>query len=103
MIRTLYAMEIDDAEMAVDAKSLSSLVNGAFDYRGSALSNLSISFANGHLVQRGTLKKGVSVPFVIEASVAATADGRLAVHPLKVKTAGVPTTKLMSLFGVELE
>jgi len=25
------------------------------------------------------------------------------VHPLKVKTAGVPTTKLMSLFGVELD
>jgi hypothetical protein len=98
-----YVMEIDDAEMAVDANSLSSLVNGAFDYRGSALSNLSISFANGHLVQRGTLKKGVSVPFVIEASVAATADGRLAVHPLKMKTAGVPTTKLMSLFGVELD
>jgi hypothetical protein len=35
--------------------------------------------------------------------VAATSDGLLDVHPLKVKTAGIPTAKLMSLFGVELD
>jgi hypothetical protein len=98
-----YTMEIDDGEMAVDAKSLTALVNRAFDYQGSALSNLSITFASGRLVQHGTLKKGISVPFVIEASIATTPDGRLAIHPLKVKTAGVPTTRLMSVFGVELD
>ena len=54
-------------------------------------------------MQRGTLKKGVSVPFSIEAEVSATPDGLLKVHPLKVKTAGVPTAKLMSIFGVELD
>jgi hypothetical protein len=97
-----YTMEIDDGEMAVDASSLTSLVNHAFDYKGSALSDLRITVGDGHLVQRGTLKKGVSVPFTITATVAATADGRLAVHPIKVKTAGVPTTKILSLFGVEL-
>ena len=54
-------------------------------------------------MQRGTLKKGISVPFSIAASVAATSDGLLNVHPLKVKTAGIPTARLMSLFGVELD
>ena len=29
-----YTMEIDDGEMAVDAKSLTALVNRAFDYQG---------------------------------------------------------------------
>jgi hypothetical protein len=54
-------------------------------------------------MQHGTLKKGISVPFSIAASVTATPDGLLNVHPLKVKTAGIPTAKLMSLFGVELD
>lgn len=98
-----FIIEIDDGEVTIDAPSLTALVNRAFDYKGSALSNLRITFEEGHLVQHGTLKKGVSVPFSIVASVAATSDGLLDVHPLKVKTAGIPTAKLMSLFGVELD
>jgi len=98
-----FVMEIDDGEMAIDASSLSALVNRAFEYKGAALSNLRVSFEDGRLMQRGTLKKGISVPFSIAASVAATSDGLLNVHPLKVKTAGIPTARLMSLFGVELD
>jgi len=98
-----FIMEIDDGEMAVDASNLGALVNRAFEYKGAALSNLRVSFEGGRLMQHGTLKKGISVPFSIAASVAATSDGLLNVHPLKVKTAGIPTAKLMSLFGVELD
>ncbi len=98
-----FVMEIDDGEMAMDASSLSALVNRAFEYKGAALSNLRVSFEDGRLMQRGTLKKGISVPFSIAASVAATSDGLLNVHPLKVKTAGIPTARLMSIFGVELD
>jgi hypothetical protein len=98
-----FTMEVDDGEMAIDAASLTALVTRAFEYKGSALSNLRISFEGNHLVQHGTLKKGISVPFAIEATVAATSDGLLTVHPLKVKTAGVPSTKLMSIFGIELD
>ena len=98
-----FVLEIDDGEMAIDASSLSALVNRAFEYKGAALSNLRVSFEDGRLMQRGTLKKGISVPFSIAASVAATSDGLLNVHPLKVKTAGIPTARLMSLFGVELD
>ena len=58
-------MEIDDGEMAIDAPSLTALVNRAFDYKGAALSTLRVTFEDGHLVQRGTLKKGISVPFSI--------------------------------------
>jgi hypothetical protein len=98
-----FAIEIDDGEVAIDAPSLTALVNHAFDYKGAALSNLRITFEDGHLLQHGTLKKGISVPFSIVASVSATPDGLVNVHPLKVKTAGIPTAKLMSLFGVELD
>ena len=98
-----FTIDVEDGEVAVDATSLTALVNRAFDYKGAALSDLRLSFDGGQLVQRGTLKKGISVPFSIVAEVSSTADGLLKVHPLKVKTAGVPTAKLMSIFGVELD
>jgi hypothetical protein len=101
--QTSFAIDVDDGEVAIDASSLTALVSRAFDYKGAALSDLRLSFDNGQLVQRGTLKKGISVPFSITASVSATPDGLLKVHPLKVKTAGIPTAKLMSIFGVELD
>jgi hypothetical protein len=98
-----FVMEIDDGEMALDAASLSALVNRAFEYKGSALSNLRVSLEDGRLVQKGTLKKGISVPFSIIAAVSVAAGGALNVHPVKVETAGIPTAKLMSIFGVELD
>jgi hypothetical protein len=98
-----FTMNVTDGEMAIDSASLSALVNRAFDYQGSALSGLHVSFQDGRLVQKGTLRKGVSVPFSIVADVSATADGVMHVHPVKVKTAGIPTTKLLSIFGVELD
>ena len=98
-----FTMHITDGEMAVDAASLTALVNHAFDYTGSALSDLKVTFEDGRLIQRGTLKKGISVPFSITADVSATPDGLMHVHPVKVKTAGIPTTKLMAIFGVELD
>jgi hypothetical protein len=97
-----YTMEVDDGEMSIDSQSLTALVNHAFDYKGSALSDLRVTFEDGHLVERGTLKKGVSVPFSITANVGVTPDGLLSVHPIKVKSAGVPSTKLMALFGLDL-
>jgi len=96
-----FSMEIDDAEVALDAASLTALVNRAF--KGSNLSDLRVSFDGGNIVQRGRLSKGVTVSFAVTASVAATSEGQLIVHPLKVKAAGIPATKLMGLFGVELQ
>lgn len=98
-----FEMRIEDAELSIDAASLTALVNRAFEFKGSNLSDLRVSFDGPYLVQRGTLKKGVSVPFTVTASISVTPDGLLRVHPEKMKTAGVPATGLMHLFGVELD
>ena len=97
-----FRLEIEDAEIAIDPASLSALVNRAFDYKGSSLSNLRVSFENGLMVQRGTLHKGLSVPFTVTASVSVTPDGLMKIHPEKVKAAGIPSTKLLGLLGLEL-
>lgn len=98
-----YRIEIDDAEIAIDAASLTALVNRAFDYKGSSLSNLRVSFEGDRLVQRGTLHKGLNVPFTVRASVSVTPEGLMKIHPEQVKAAGIPSTKLLALFGVELD
>lgn len=98
-----FTMEVDDGEMGMDAASLTALVNRAFDYKGASLSDIRVGFEEGRLVQHGKLKKGISVPFSIVASVATTPDGLLKVHSDKVKAAGIPAAKLMSMLGIELD
>jgi hypothetical protein len=97
-----FFLDVEDAEIAIDAVSLTALVNQVFDYKGTSLSNLRVSFENGMLVQRGTLKKGIAMPFTVSASVSVTPDGLMKIHPEKVKAAGIPATKLLELFGIEL-
>jgi len=62
-----------------------------------------VSFENGLMVQRGALHKGLSVPFTVSASVSVTPDGLMKIHPEKVKAAGIPSTKLLGLLGLELD
>jgi hypothetical protein len=96
-------MAIEDAELSIDAASLTALVNRAFAFKGSNLSDLRVSFEGPYLVQHGKLSKGVTVPFTVTASVSVTSDGLLRIHPEKMKTAGIPATTLMRMFGVELD
>jgi hypothetical protein len=98
-----FDLAIDDAEMSIDAASLTALVNRAFSFKGSNLSDLRVSFDGPRLVQHGKLSKGVSVPFTVTASVSVTPEGLLRVHPEKMKAGGIPATTLMHLFGVELD
>jgi hypothetical protein len=98
-----YEMAVEDAELSIDAASLTALVNRAFAFKGSNLSALRVSFAGPYVVQQGKLSKGVTVPFTVTASVSVMPDGALRLHPQKVKAAGVPTGGLMHLFGVELD
>jgi hypothetical protein len=100
---TSFDMAIDDAALTIDAASLTALVNRAFSFKGSNLSDLKVSFEGPLLVQQGKLKKGVTVPFTVKASVSVTPDGLLRAHPEKTKTAGVPASGLMHLFGIELD
>jgi hypothetical protein len=99
-----FKLRIDSGEIAMTPASLSRLLNDhVFAYEGSPLKNLELSIENGHLKQKGTLRKGVPVPFTIVADLSATQDGRIKVHPIDVKAAGIPSEGLMKLFGVELD
>jgi hypothetical protein len=99
-----FTLRIDSGEIAMSPESLSRLLNDyVFAYDGSPLTDIHVSIENGHLKQKGTLRKGVPIPFTIVADVSATPDGRIRVHPTDVKAAGIPSEGLMKMFGLELD
>lgn len=99
-----FTLQIDSGEIAMTPASLSRVLNDhVFTYEGSPLRDIEVSIENGHLKQKGTLRKGIPVPFTIVADLSAMPDGRIRVHPTDVKAAGIPSEGLMKMFGVELD
>jgi hypothetical protein len=99
-----FTLRIDSGEVAMTPASLSHLLNNhVFAYEGSPLKNIEVTIEEGHLKQKGTLRKGLSIPFTIIADLSATPDGNIKVHPIDVKAAGIPSRGLMKMFGVELD
>ena len=98
-----FVVVVDSAEVAMSPQSISALMNSyVLAYRGAPIRDVSVSFEGGRLVQKGTLHKGVGLPFEIEGSVSTTADGNIRVHAEKIKLAHIPVKGLLHLFGEDL-
>jgi hypothetical protein len=98
-----FTLEVRSAEIALGAGALTHLVNRALLSAGAPLTDVTISIAGDRMRQKGTLKKGVHVPFDVEATPGVTDDGRIRLHPTHVKAAGVPAGGIMKVFGIELD
>ena len=99
-----FKVRVDSAEIAVDSAALTQLLNRyLFSYKGSPLRDLKVTTEGAQLKIEGELRKGVPIPFSMTAEPSVLPDGMLRLHPTKVKTLGVPTKRLMALFGVELD
>lgn len=99
-----FTLRVDTAEVAMTPASLSRLLNDhVFAYENAPISNIDVSIEGARLKQKGTLHKGAAIPFTILADLSATPDGRIRLHPVNVKTAGIPSQGLMKLLGIELD
>jgi hypothetical protein len=99
-----FIVRIDSAEIAIGTDSLSRLMNGyVFNYEGAPLGQMQITTEGSNLRIKGTLKKGVSVPFTIVASARVDSDGGMRLHPISIKTLGVSSKKLLDFLGLDLE
>src|SRR5688500_8698912 len=99
-----YSLRIDAGEVAMTPASLTALLNTrVFNYEDAPITDVEISIEDGRLKQKGTLHKGVGVPFTIVADLSATNDGRIRLHPQSVKAAGMPVGGLMSALHLELD
>jgi hypothetical protein len=99
-----FSLAIDSGEVAISPASLTALLNDyVFNYEGTPLKHLRVTIERGELKQTGTMHKVIDLPFTIRATISATPDGRLRLHPTKVKVLGIGVTRLMRTFGLELE
>jgi hypothetical protein len=98
-----YSVTIDTGEVAVDLASLNAMMTRTL-HGHSNVSRLQISIEDdGRLRQKGTVKKGIPVPFDVKARASVTADGRIRIHSESVKGFGVPVNPLLKAFGLELD
>jgi hypothetical protein len=99
-----FRVDIDTAEVAVTPASMTALMNShVLAYEGSPVKNVQIALKGDRLVQKGTVKKGVDLPFEIEGSLAATSEGEIRLHAEKIKAGRLPVKGLLHVFGKELE
>lgn len=100
---TSFAVDIDSAEVAISAASLTALMNSyVLAYPGAPIKNVEVAIRRDRIIQKGTIHKGVDVPFEMEGSVSATTDGNIRLHAMKIKAAHVPVKGLLHLFGEDL-
>ena len=99
-----FVIRLFDADVDMDMASLAALMNNhIFAHEAAPLKDLTLGIEGGRLVQKGKMHKGVWVPFTMTATVSAATDGRLKIHMESVDVLGVPTTKLLDLFGLKLD
>jgi hypothetical protein len=102
--RNSFVLDIDNAVMAISTASLTELLNSyVFAYDGAPLKKLTVTAKeDGRLEQKGTMRKGVDLPFEMEGPVSATPDGNLRLHADKIKSEHLPFKGLLHLFGEDL-
>jgi len=99
-----FNVNIDSAQVAMNPDSLTALMNSyVFAYKGAPIKNVVVTMEGGRLIQKGTMHKGIDLPFTIEASVSATPDGDVRVHADKIKAEHLPVKGLLHFFGEDLE
>src|SRR5262245_32186481 len=99
-----YVLAIDAARVAMSPESLTNLMNNhVFAVEGSPIKDVTIGIEGNELTQSGTLKKKISVPFTMRASIDATPDGRIRLHPTSLKAAGFVSKRVLDFFGLDLE
>jgi hypothetical protein len=99
---TSYVLRLKTAEMSIDTAGLNALMTRVLKDQ-SSIKNLRLSIEDGLVVQKGTIRKGISVPFTMKTTVTPTADGRIRLHATSLKAVGVPVKGMLDFFGVELD
>lgn len=98
-----FFVEADNAEIAISPASLTALMNSyVFADEGSPLKHLTVSIAGNRLIQKGTVHKGIDLPFEVDGSLSATEDGRVRVHADSIKSAHLPVKGLLHFLGEDL-
>lgn len=99
-----FHIRVTSGVVALDGDAIAALLNATtFNYPGAPIKHLRIRIEKGQLVQRGTLHKGVDIPFEMWSTPVLERDGRLRLHPDKLRIFSVNGVTLMHALGLHLE
>lgn len=98
-----FSVAIDSANITVSPASLSALMNTyVFSYKGAPIKNVTVTISGDRLIQKGTIHKGLDLPFEIDGSVYTTKDGKLGLHADSIKAAGLRVKGLLDFLGKDV-
>jgi hypothetical protein len=98
-----FALRIYTAETAMTPDDLTHLMNEwVFAYRDAPLTQLQVAIAGPEIRVTGRMRLGVVVPFEMRATVAATPDGLIRMHPTSIKAWRVQGKGVIQALGVQL-
>jgi hypothetical protein len=99
-----YSVAVDTGEVSVDLASLNAIMARALEQGHSNVRRVQISIDDkGQLRQKGVVKKGISVPFDMTATVSLTPDGLIRIHSESMKGFGVPVNPLLKALRVQTD
>jgi hypothetical protein len=102
--KTSYITDVASAEVALGGADLTNLMNRhVFAYPDAPLRRLRVTVRDGLVHQSGTLHKEIDIPFEMDAEASATPDGRIRLHPRRMKILGVNGLALMRAFHLSLD
>jgi hypothetical protein len=98
-----YIVAIDSGEVGVSMAGMTHAMNTyVFGEPDAPLKNLQLSSEGSQIRQKGTLKKGIEIPFEMVGTISATPDGKIRIHPTQMKVAHLPAKGLLKLFGLDM-
>jgi len=98
-----YIVAIDSGEVGVSMASMTYAMNTyVFGEPDAPLKNLQLSSEGSQIRQKGTLHKGVGIPFEMVGTIGPTPDGKIRIHPTQMKAEHLPVKGLMKLFGLDM-
>lgn len=99
-----FHVRVTSGEVALSGDAVGALLNEvAFNYADAPIRHLRVRIEKGQLVQQGTLHKGVDIPFEMWATPVLQSDGKLRLHPDKLRIFFVNGLTLMHALGLHLQ
>jgi hypothetical protein len=99
-----FYVRLNGAEMTMAPAALANLMNRhVLAYDNAPLKKLEIGIEKDMMTMKGTVHKGIDMPFSMKATVGVAPDGRIRMHTTSFNAAKIPAKKLLDLFGVELD
>lgn len=97
-----FHLDVDSATILVSTMALSNDLNDYVFARPDApLKKLAVTTQGNELVLKGILASKGGIPFETDGTVAATSDGQIRTHTLKVRALHLPVKGLMDLLGLD--